>query len=779
MIVYNKVYRGQFYNQEVDPTTNLSKNVIVTVDIYDTTSGIAISPTEIIDLEMAGDPVFLESVDNDEDKFKAVIRSMRATVAIHSSNAIGIETFVDGGDTRFFGHIYCDSVDFIVGPVSVGDVSEDFQPDPNIISLIITDGFGFAGDEQLTDEDGNFPTGTHSLWTYLRWAFLKTGQSLEAIVILNIREKTAQALNAVNSELGHFLTHEYIEAGTFEGENPGTRINALEVIKRILFGCTVTQYDGKWLILSTDEMQGDSNYYVFNVDEDGVFTNAGTDSLEKIIADGEKLSWMNDDAAVSAERPLKRLDLKFLYEYPREIPCNIDFERGTGTDPTGAASETIDYIPTCWTLLREGVANVDLDTGPFAGSTGVIRKLFEFNYEKERYFVVGTAGGFRHYMKSEAIRMEDKSTIRIGFQWRSASDTGGTTANISHMRLVGDDGTLWDWNLTTGGVSSWVSKVATDPVFANEWQDDISGIDDSEWQSISAISQPAPVAGKLYIRLLNDLSSPLRHFTGLATAYTPLVNGSYAKYTGQQYSVEQTGDVKAKREDRLWIDSAPDRAMKGALLKRGDDLLIFTGTVSFGTSGQFETSGDHRAAFQPYIGEVIVIAGSASNDQECRITSINYSLVGNITQVFTDGTMTTELSVAITVSAATYVLVQLFYAAQVLPAGPTLDSQSKPYGENIAFNIWNQYNRVMRKFEGTIDGLESGETAGVTPPHFIHKYRLNDPDINTGTRIFMLLHFKQDLHLCEWNPFFHEVHDPAVGKSYSGGSFKYLTESEQ
>jgi hypothetical protein len=779
MIKYNTVYRGQFANQEVDPVTNLSKDVVVTVDIYDTTSGVAVSPTNIIPLEMAGQPIMYESVDNDEDKFKAIVRSIRATVGIHSSDSIGIETFVDGGDTRFFGHIYCDSVDFIIGPVSVGDIQEDFQPDPNVISLIVTDGFGFAADEELTDDDGNIPTGTNSLWTYLRWAFLKTGQSLEAIVVYNIREKAAQFLNAVDSELGHFLKHEYVEAGTWEGENPGTRINALEVIKRILFGCLVTQYAGKWLILSIDEMQGDSDYSVFEVDEDGVFANAGTESFEKVIADTQKMSWMDDDTVVYAERPLKRLDLKFLYEYPREIPCNIDFARGTGAAPTGAASETIDYTASCWTLLREGVSNVDLDTAPFAGSTGVLRKLFEYNYEKERYFVVGTAGGFRHYMKSEAIRMEEKSTLRVGFQWRSATDTAGVTANVAHMRLVGDDGSLWDWNLTTGGASSWVSKVPTDPVFNDVWQDSISGIDDSEWQPISATSQPAPVAGKLYIRLLNDLASPLRHFNGLTTTYTPLVNGSYAKYTGQQYSVEQTGDVKAKREDRLWIDSAPDRAMKGSLQKRGANLLIFSGTVSFGNAGQFEISGDHRAVFQPYIGEIIVIAGSASNDQEAVITSINYSIIGNVTTIFTNGTTTTELSVVVTVSAATYVLAQLFYASQVLPDGPFEDAQSKPYGENVAFNIWNQYNRVMRKFEGKVDGLETGELVGVTPPHFIHKYRLNDADINTGTRIFMLLHFKQNLHLCEWNPFFHEVHDPAQGKSYTGGSFKYLTEAEQ
>lgn len=767
---YNKVFRGQFANQEVDPTTNLSKDVVVTVDIYDTTSGTDDPDSNIIELPMGEPPTTIKVVDNDESK-TTVIRAKSADVIIHSSDTINLSTFVDGGDTRFFGIIYTDDFIFIQGLVSVGDIQKDFQPHPNDILLTINDGFGFLADEDLSNEDGSVITGVHNIWYYIRLSLLKRGYASEARVIMNIREETAPTVDSVDTLLGHFFNHESLESKTFEGEDTGTMIKCDEVLRRLLYGCFITQHNGIDYIIRIDEMQGDSTFYMTTINDDGTFSSQEVIDFTKSIGDGLNLSWMNDDAIVSAERPLKKLKLKRTYESFKEIPCNKDFERGTGSDPTGAASETIDYTLECWRFLREGTDPEDLDQAAFAGSTGVLRKLFEYNYEKDRYLVNGTAGGFRHYFKSEGIRMAAQSKINIGFQWRSASDTGGVTVNIAHMRLVGDDGNVYDWNLTTAGVSSWVQKVITDTVFDTTWQQSISGIDDSEQQSVSAESQPALVAGTLYIRLLNDLSSPDRYFSALQVSYTPLINGSYAKYTGEQHTVEQTGDVKALLEDTVYIGSGPDRNIKGTLLKRGDDLEIFAGTVDFGPDGHFEMTGDQRAIFGSYIGETIIIEGSAGNDQEAVITAANYSIIGNLTQIFIDGTTGTEVGATITVSIATYDLAERFYSGAVLPAGPVSPDEIHPYGELIVFDVWNQYNRVMRKFEGTIDHLDTD----IEPPGLIHKFTLEDPDASTGTRIFMMLHFSKDLHKCQWDGFFHEVHDPAQGKSYTGLTFKYLT----
>lgn len=779
MARWEKLYRGIFMTQERDPVTNLSLDVECYVDIYDTRSAVADDPTEIIELPMADQPLSMEIVDNDEDKFATVIRSKRAVINILSSDTLGLETFVDGGDHSFFAEIYNSEI-LLTGYVSVADIQEDFQPDPNVISLIATDGLGFAEDRELVDLDGNTPSGVYPIGTILQWALTAgTGQSLLIRAIFNLRDEDASTLTADISGLtaeGHFFKFNYLDLRTFEGDNPGTRLSCIEVLKRILFGCELSQWQGKWLIKRIDELQSDANTYNVLFNADGTFNlweSITPSVMTKTIGADLSLSWMNDDATGSADRGLRRLELKRDYDFFTEIPCNVDFERGTGSDPTGVADETIDYTPECWSFLREGTTPAGLDSSPFAGSTGVLRKRFEYNYEKERYFVIGVAGGFRHYFKSEGIRMGEKSKITIGFQWRSASDTGGVTANVAHIRLAGDDGNFYDWILTTGGVSSWSSaKTSSSTVFNDEWQDDINGIDDSEWQSISATSQPVPVSGTLYIRLLNDLATPDRHFAALTVDYLPLINNSYAKYTGELDSVEQTGDNTALRQDTLYIGSGPDMNVKGAILRRGDDLVLYTGPADFAAGNYFQMTGDKTSLFPA--GEVVIISGSGvGNDGEVRVTSSSYSLIGNTTTVITNGTFNLEVGASVTISKATYELSNLFYSATVLPAGPTDPSQLHPYGQLIAFDIWNQYNRVMRRFEGTIDGLNQN----LNPVDLIYLYALADVNPNTVNRVFMLLHYTQDLHLSQMSDLMLiEIYSTDHYKQYEGHEFKYLTQ---
>ena len=309
-------------------------------------------------------------------------------------------------------------------------------------------------------------------------------------------------------------------------------------------------------------------------------------------------------------------------------------------------------------------------------------------------------------------------------------------------------------------------------MFNDEWQQNINGIDDSEWQSISATSQPTPVSGTLYIRLLNDLATPNRHFAALAVAYTPLINNSYAKYTGELDSVEQTGDNVALREDELFIGSGPDMNVKGAILRRAANIELYSGTADFGTSHDIQMAGDKRNIF--FEGQRIVITGSGSgNNLTVIVVSVSYSLIGNTTTIITDGDFTLEVGATVIIYLVNYELSNLFYSAAVLTGGVSDPSSLHPFGNLLVFEIWNQYNRVMRKFEGTVDGLNTD----LNPVDLSYIYSFADANLNTGTKVFMLLHYSQDLHLCEMNDaVFAEVYDTAHYKQYDGHQFKYLTE---
>lgn len=126
-----------------------------------------------------------------------------------------------------------------------------------------------------------------------------------------------------------------------------------------------------------------------------------------------------------------------------------------------------------------------------------------------------------------------------------------------------------------------------------------------------------------------------------------------------------------------------------------------------------------------------------------------------------------------------FVLAELFYAQNVVPVGVPSAEYLHPYGRMQVFSVWNQYNRIMRKFEGDIDGLQSDakdDFGFPDTPSVIHKYFLFDANPNTNNKYFQLIHYKQDLHLCRWSALLYEVFDTGIPKQYEGHEFKYISE---
>lgn len=772
-MIYNKVYRGQFTNLQTD-SDNADDGKLVIINIYDVESGTAVSPTTIIDLDMADQPCTISTVDNDEDKF-SVARSKQAVINIHSREDVGIETFVLGGDNRFYGEIFVGAQVKFRGWVSVADVQEDFLPDPNTIQLTMTDGLKFLGEQPLTGL-----TNEQTILDILQGALLNTGMALRIRVNMNVRESTASHLNDDIDGSGHFFKFISLDVKTFEKEI-GTLEDCLSVITKTLkVACNITQHNGDWVVYLIDEFRQDRLFTYFIWDEDGVFVGKTDLSYQKFIGIASPMQWMNEDCLVTNNRPVKSITTKFDFADPLEIPCNKDFSRGTGTDPTGAADETIDYVLECWDYLREDVAPEDLDQSAFAGSLGVLRKRYELFYEKERYLATETAGGFRHYFKSEAIKVQVKDKINLGTSVRHEVDDGTVTINVAHIRLLGDDGSIWDWDYELSGTNEWVNKVATDAVFDSELQINVTGIDISQWQSFSATSLPLPVGGRLYIRLLNDVAPPIiRHFSNLSIDIVKYVNGSYQAYTSQQHKVEQSANFRSTIDETINITDAPHISMKGCLLKRGTDLEIFNGVVGFsGVANEFDITGDFRPIFKA--GMKIIISGSASNDQTATITSVNYASFTNLTQVFIDGTTVSEVGVTVSIKIPQYILTEGFYDAAAFPDADYPDATYvKPFGEMQAFWLFNQHNRVMRNFEGTIDHLQMSEDletdSGI--PDLNYGFFLSDPNENSNNKYFQLLHCEQDYNLTQWTGFFSQVGNSGdPNKIFTGHSFKYLTQ---
>lgn len=661
---------------------------------------------EIIDLEMGEVPLLFSVVDNDEDKFTP-IKSKQVEIQIHSSDRVDASKFTEGGDNRYYVEVETQAEGIIfVGWLSISDIEQEFLPDPNVIILTATDGLGFLQDEPLVNFEGETPTGQYRLIYYLAFALARTGLKLDIKACMNIREETATTLAADTDGSGHFYRYMYLDTKTFEAEI-GKLEDCLTVLEKILGeNSFITQYKGKWVILRIDEIETGHEYNFTRFDHLGEFVENTVETFQKDIGVDYSMAFMNDDAIVTYERPYRSILEKFRYEYPEEIICNIDFDRGevrVAPDLAAAESEGT-YELDCWTKQKfppTGTAIIPADNDAY------IKRLFEFGYEKDRFIVLtpGPAAALEGIM-SQPVNISEKDRIEISVDWRLASNVGSGDGEVAvkvfNILLLADNGDYY-----------YVERLidSHEPI----WQGPMSGqnntsvnyswvagdIDETEWTNISVTPPPAPVAGKLYVGLFKEWQGPGvyevdTHYSNLKVEITPYLNGSYERYTGQEHSVSQNNDkIKAVRESEVFISDAPRVAMKGALLVANDE--------------------------------------------------------GNA------------------------VLTGLFYDGAKLPSGPSVQTQKMPYGQIQAFDVWNQFNRVFRKFEGTIDRTESSTQL----PDILHKHVIRDINNNTTDgvqyRIFQLLHFEMDLHLCQWDCFLVEVFNTAVTKDYDGHSFRYTT----
>ncbi len=127
-------------------------------------------------------------------------------------------------------------------------------------------------------------------------------------------------------------------------------------------------------------------------------------------------------------------------------------------------------------------------------------------------------------------------------------------------------------------------------------------------------------------------------------------------------------------------------------------------------------------------------------------------------------------------SGGEFVLTEGFYNAAVFPTGEPAAEFIKPFGEMQNLAVWNQINRTFSFFEGTIDGIDTNKTDGdglIDMPDLIHTFEIKDSDGTTNNKKFMLLHYDQDLFNCENEVVLAEVYDTTRSKTYTGHEFKY------
>lgn len=732
-------------------------------------------------LELADVPCEIEVVDSDEDKFTP-LRSKRLTMQLHTSGEVNISTFAPGGDNRWYVELYSEDPDAsggvaqiqFKGWLSQEDLEQEFLPDPNILTLTASDGFGFMSDEPLTDFYGENPSAENRLMDYIVWAFAKTGLKLPLTVCMNIRNRATIPLSSDSLGNGHFYKYNWLNAKTFEAEI-GQSEDARAVAEKI-FGenACAFQHMGRIFIMRIDEFDPAIPYYLYNFTAEGAFVSKEEQNYSKAIGAGLPLSFMNDDAVVGLIRRYRSVKETFKYETYAEALCNKDFDRGTeitAPDLTQATS-TGTYTPECWGFFKRITGG--LDRPPEVGAEGIIVKTYEYGYEKDRYISLKTANGFAHYLKSEGVYLQAKDKFTATIDWRQTVNEGGSgqySRLVMMVRLFADSGAVYDWQFNESvDQNYWEKKVDS----VNVWNSfvyitgDLSE-DERSFKTGGGTAAALPEAGFVYIHIYNGTNRDFI-YTSFNFEVVPLVNGSYQKYTGQYNQFTDASlNQRAIREKQVYISDSPNRNYKGALLELNGETELYNGSVGF-----FQYHGIVLPGYQVqnYHKGMRIQITSVSNTGEFYITDVVYHIIGDTTEITTRELINTATETA-RIYTYLYNLASRFYDGARNPDA-VFDTEETvgAFGWVQAFDVWNQHNRQMTRFEGTMDGLESN----VSYPDLLQKYTVDDVDGTSNGRTFMLLHYRMNAHLCETEVYLVETSLEGAERSYDGHEFKYITQ---
>jgi hypothetical protein len=539
----------------------------------------------------------------------------------------------------------------------------------------------------------------------------------------------------------------------------------------------ITQKDGYWFINLIDELET-RDLYLFTFDYLGEFVSSTTGNFTKSIGATELLTWMNDDQEKSLENAVKEVQLDYPFNLPKEVLTNYDLSRGTDLSSTTIAPEG--WIFERWTTV--GSAN----NIPVEDSTPhYIHLVFVDDQEKERYLRMEASSITKDlvWRNADKIPVHAGDKIAMSFDWRFTNNPGGSGHFhyiMAQIRLYGDDGTTWSLNGISGsGFTAGSDKpkwVQSDVDFITNNQfiyyDGELSDELTEWQSVNVTSTPMPVKGRVEVYLKHNVNTNARgkDFAAISFDYIPYIAGTYQKYKGNQYKVNQVLDTAQVIQDEAGISDSIKYLFKWALLKVSGSNELYTGSVTVTAPNIISlatSSGYKNHLFT--VGKKITLSGV--NTGYYTIGAINYSVVGDRTALtIKENTLTSETA-TITISELIFALANSFYAANVFPDGPPDETYYHPYGHLQALGVWNQNNRVMSKFEGSVDHLDTDSDI----PDISHKYFLTDPDQSTNGKIFMCLHMRNNLHDVESEIFLHEVFDENILKVYPEPEFKYIT----
>lgn len=593
-------------------------------------------------------------------------------------------------------------------------------------------------------------------------------------IVITVAETLSDELNvqATFTDAGIFENC-YLDAKTYETEIDVSEdcYTVLEKISKA-FNCFLSQHDGEWWIESFDELRFDYKR-VFHYSSDGILEWIDQTSADYTKNIGRGLDIYPRDAAgiVQIRRPQKSYSRKYLFQIPKEIPCNSDFSRGDilynlGTEryntegnlitnPNDFASTDIiynvsGYTIDCWTYVKEPY-NPDTLTNP-PDQTPYIKKYYLNDTEEQRFTVIPVDNDDQSlFSEPFRVSLNDKINLSIDFRgfYQLLDIPSGTFKDYYNVWLDADDGTNW----TLGMEGKWYQSDAS-------WSTNIVGIqipftnrpfDETKFNAVPVKSQPCPRSGKIYIGINNSAVEDI-DFNNFSLEYLPFSNGSYQKFSGIQGTFSQDLNLKDSTEEQIYICDGLKYQFKGALLTYN--------SIDYVLANQFYSVLDGAVNGFKIDTFLKFTTNQLWNQFKNSWRVFNFNLQG----LQTNQCARYRLINRITDQVFTYV-----------------DCDT---GEVVSQTIYANEIPVYicaRRGSLEISGVEVTEQTScdsVHVPDLTHRYFIQDADYQSTNRIFEIVAMQeQNFKELKWQVTLGEVYSIENGYVYgnNGWVFKYLT----
>jgi hypothetical protein len=495
-------------------------------------------------------PFVLREFNTDADLFKP-IRGFQAELQFMSDN-VTLDDFVSSNDDNVQVQLFFSNRLVWAGWLMQDDFQEDWIDVGHVITLRATDGLG-----QLSQDPALNIVGLAPVDEFLGDAITGTPipTLFQATIVNNLYYDGMQ-----DRDDGYLdpLSQVYVDGKTFEGDN---NQQLVEKINKA-WSQTLYQYGGQWWFVRQEELFHNDN--VKGIVR-GLFGNGAIDrSFNVSIGVNEAIKPIVPLMLRTIRRPFKDTKITFKYEYPNEILCNQNFQRGNLVPPT-LNQYTID----CWTLYRG-------KPGASTAGTGTARRKVETDADgnvTDDYAIITTPIGHDQVLVSQQIYMNLNDSIDFGIEMRIPNNEVGPqnilAVAVSVEGTSGPFGASSVYWLSNDGEWSYITNGFTSqPGFINFSFS--SGEKIGDWKGVNIRSLRFPSTGVLKVWLFVNLSivQNTRHFKNVEVSIREAARIVGAEGDFDRYTIPDT--VRNSYEEQSYLDDTNNRTHKGALFYNND-----------------------------------------------------------------------------------------------------------------------------------------------------------------------------------------------------------------